>query len=175
MKVIPTVLVGVILAAVAVANAAPFQMSDGVLGKSIAVEAGRYAMSLDVRGTVWQTDGKGWESDDRVMVKAYLNSEVVGSAEVSGMTGQNKTFHLPLDMVVNADSGGEVRFEVISLASNRKEVFRVTGASLNAEDWDGETKPGRKGTALPVPEAATMVFVGLGLAGVASTRKFLKR
>jgi hypothetical protein len=38
----------------------------------------------------------------------------------------------------------------------------------------GQTRPGAS-TTLPVPEATTLVFVGLALAGVASGRKLFKR
>lgn len=90
-------------------------------------------------------DGAGLDARDSAELRAYADDRAAA--------------HLvPWDPVVDP------AFEPMVIAAVRSEAL-----PLNT----GQPRPGA--STLPVPEATTLVFVGLALAGVASGRKLFKR
>ena len=129
----------------------------------ITLASGTYELSFFIEGTVWSENQNGepygdWESYDELYLGVYLDESLI--AETSDRQGGFGAvpFTMTLDFAIT-DSGGPLSIRVWSDVSYIGEKWKVDEATLTGTDHQ------------PVPEPATILFMGAGLVGLAAIRR----
>ncbi len=143
-------------------------------GHSISLSKGLYNLNFNIDGFVWQEGQKshGWETDDQIIIEAYLNDSLIGSTTKFGLDGQNKPFNISLLLDFNLDEKGILEINVYSKVSSRQKYLQIESATLigGFSESDKAENP-----ATPIPKPATLLLLGCGWLGFSGLlRKFRK-
>jgi hypothetical protein len=144
------------------------------LDENIDLEPGQYDLTYQISGTVWASEktSYGWESSDKIIVKAYLNDALIGSKMLNGFKGQRQFFDFELDLDFDLETESELEIEVYSDVSYWDEHWLLGQAILSGTFENVLSfNPGggfyQENPVIPNPEPGTMLLLGVGILGLA--------
>ena len=144
------------------------------LDENIDLEPGQYDLTYQISGTVWADEktSYGWESSDKIIVKAYLDDALVQSKILKGFDGQDQSFDVTLELDFDLETESELEIKVYSAVSYWDEHWLLNQALLSGtfEEFVSFNPGGgvyQENPVIPNPEPGTMLLLGVGIFGLA--------
>ena len=129
-----------------------------------------YNLNFNIDGLVWQEgqEPHGWETDDQIIIEAYLNNSLIGSTTKFGLDGQNTLFGISLLLNFDLNADGILEINVYSKVSSRQKFWQIESADLIGGFSEGNKA---ENPATPIPKPATLFLLGCSLFGISGLLK----
>jgi len=145
------------------------------LDGGIDLAPGHYELKYQISGTVWASEktSYGWESSDKIIVKAYLDDALIGSKKLNGFKGQRRFFDFALALDFDLATESELEIKVYSDVSYWDEHWLLGNAMLSAKFkklLSFNPNAGafyQENQVIANPEPGTMLLLGVGILGLA--------